>query len=73
MTDARQRGLTTYDLWGVAPPGADRHRFANLTKFKSNFGGERRDYLRAYDLVLSRLRYLPLYLLETYETKKRRL
>ena len=73
MTDAQQRGLRMYDLWGIAPPGADKHRFANLTKFKSNFGGARCDYLPAHDFVLNRLLYLPVYLLDTYETKKRRL
>ena len=73
MLDAKERGLKLYDLWGVAPPGADKHRFARLTKFKSNFGGDRCDWLRAHDLVLSKPHYLPVYLLETYETKRRRL
>ncbi|MYB40517.1 peptidoglycan bridge formation glycyltransferase FemA/FemB family protein [Candidatus Saccharibacteria bacterium] len=73
MLDAKERGLKLYDLWGVAPPGNDKHRFARLTKFKSNFGGERCDWLGAHDLILNKFLYLPVYLLEMYETKRRRL
>lgn len=71
---AHGRGMKTYNLWGVAPPHApDNHRFARLSKFKRNFTSEYYAYLPAYDLVLKRPAYLPLYLLEKYEAKRKHL
>ena len=74
IADAHARGLKTYNLWGVAPAKAgSQHRFAGVTRFKKNFASDRYDYLPAHDLILNSLRYWPVYLLEMYERKKRRI
>ncbi len=53
MRELRQRGITTYNFWGIAPTADPRHPWAGLTLFKQGFGGERRDYLHAQDLPLT--------------------
>ena len=74
ILDAREKGLTTYNLWGVAPPNASaKHRFAGLTSFKKKFGGQRYHYSASYDLVLNPWRYWPLYWWEKFEAKRRHL
>ena len=74
IVEAKERGLKTYNLWGVSPPGSDsRHRFGGLTRFKRNFGGNHCAYLPSHDAVVNWQRYLPLYLWETYEARRRRL
>ncbi len=74
ILDAQKRGLKAYNLWGVAPlQAAANHRFARLTRFKKNFASEHYSYLPSYDLILNRPLYSLVYLLETYETKKRHL
>ncbi len=44
MRGFRERGATTYDLWGLATGG--------IARFKEGFGGERVDYVGARDLSL---------------------
>ncbi len=52
MSDAKQRGCKTYDLFGVAPEGDTKHPWAGITKFKEKFGGERKSYAKAREKVL---------------------
>ena len=74
ILDAQARGLKTYNLWGIAPQDAKtNHRFIGLTRFKKNFSSKRYEFLPSYDLILNKWRYLPVYLLDTYETKRRHL
>jgi lipid II:glycine glycyltransferase (peptidoglycan interpeptide bridge formation enzyme) len=44
---SRERGATTYDLWGLATGG--------IAHFKTGFGGREVRYIGAFDLVLDRL------------------
>src|SRR3989344_326734 len=53
IKEAKRRGCTIYNMWGVAPPNKPRHRFAGITVFKTGFGGYERDYLHAQDYPLS--------------------
>ncbi|MFH0804904.1 MAG: peptidoglycan bridge formation glycyltransferase FemA/FemB family protein [Patescibacteria group bacterium] len=49
---AQRRGCQWYDLWGVAPDGADpSHRWAGITRFKAGFGGQLTSYVGAVDLI----------------------
>lgn len=52
---AKKRGCRAYNFWGIAPPGAENHRFAGVTLFKKGFGGEAVDWLHAHDLPTSPL------------------
>lgn len=51
MQTAKKRGCTHYDLYGVAPAGAENHPWAGITRYKEGFGGKRVDYIGAYDIV----------------------
>ena len=56
--DAKEKGLKTFDFWGIAPEGAPaNHPWAGFTAFKKSFGGYEVDYCGTYDLVLNRTKY----------------
>jgi lipid II:glycine glycyltransferase (peptidoglycan interpeptide bridge formation enzyme) len=44
IRSSRERGATSYDLWGLATPG--------IAHFKTGFGGREIRYVGAWDLVL---------------------
>jgi lipid II:glycine glycyltransferase (peptidoglycan interpeptide bridge formation enzyme) len=54
ILEAKNRGLGRYNFWGVAPQGARKHRFADLSIFKRGFGGNEVSYLPAHDLPISK-------------------
>lgn len=58
IKDAREKGLKTFDFWGIAPEGAPKdHPWAGFTEFKKSFHGEPRNYLGTYDLPLKKAKY----------------
>lgn len=58
MRRAKERGCTRYDMYGVAPEGADSsHPWAGISRIKEKFGGEYVAYAGAYDYVVSPLLY----------------
>jgi lipid II:glycine glycyltransferase (peptidoglycan interpeptide bridge formation enzyme) len=69
---AKELGLTRYNFWGIAPEGANKHRFAGVSLFKRGFGGNEVAYLPAHDLPLSPL-YSVVSLFESLRAKARRL
>lgn len=51
---AKERGMNTYDFFGVAPEHAESdHPWSGVTRMKLGFGGTRVTYCGAYDLVLN--------------------
>lgn len=48
---AKAQGCKAYDLLAIAPPNDVNHRFANLTRFKQQFGGESVELIGSYDLI----------------------
>ncbi len=49
---ARQRGCKIYDLLAIAPPDSgDKHPYAGLSRFKSQFGGTGVQLLGSWDLI----------------------
>lgn len=51
-------GYSFYDLWGVAPQGADGdHPWAGFTRFKQGFGGTPISRAGTFDIVLSPVQY----------------
>lgn len=51
MQEAKSRGFTKYDFWGVAPADAGSgHPWSGITRFKTGFGGERVSHLGAWEL-----------------------
>ncbi len=70
ILEAKRRGCTTYNFWGIAPEDKPDHPWNGLTFFKQGFGGYRIDYMHAQDRVLSPL-YWMTYWIETERRKKR--
>lgn len=63
MIDAKEKGLTKFDFWGIAPENADKsHPWYGFTTFKKRFGGVPVSYLGTYDIIINR----PLYYLYTF-------
>lgn len=55
---AKEKGMHTYDFFGVAPEDADdSHPWAGITRMKTGFGGTRASYCGAYDFVLNEALY----------------
>jgi lipid II:glycine glycyltransferase (peptidoglycan interpeptide bridge formation enzyme) len=51
MTDARDRGATEYDLFGIPPTDDPAHPMHGLYRFKNGFGGDRVHRHGAWDFV----------------------
>lgn len=73
IKDLKANGIKRYNLWGIAPPNQPHHRYARVTTFKTGFGGEIVTYVPAHDIVLSKLRYAPDYIIESMRKKRRHL
>jgi len=72
IQEAKRRGIRRYNFWGIAPEREKNHRFSGLSLFKRGFGGEEVEYLHAQDLVINRLRYALVLLVEIIRKKIRR-
>lgn len=58
MEDAAQKGMTSYDWWGIAPENASKkHAWSGVTRFKLGFGGDRVSYPGTFDAVIHPARY----------------
>lgn len=73
MLDARERGMTKFNLWGTAPPNQPNHRFAGVTTFKHGFGGDNVEFVPAYDIVVNPFVYRLNHMVETIRKKRRNL
>lgn len=73
MRDLKKAGFKRYNLWGIAPKGAKKHRYAGVTTFKTGFGGEITEYVPAQDLVIKKGRYFVNWLVEKIRSKRRHL
>lgn len=60
IKDAVEKGMTSYDFYGIAPIGSDEnHPWAGITRYKLGFGGEVVATPGTFDVATS----LPVYLL----------
>ena len=58
IIDAKEKGLKTFDFWGIAPEGAPKnHPWAGFTNFKKTFKGKQLDYAGTYDIILKPVKY----------------
>lgn len=53
IQEARRRGCTLYNFWGISPENQPKHPWAGLSQFKKGFGGFAEHYLHAQDKALS--------------------
>ncbi len=72
IRDAKAKGMSRYNFWGIAYSTDPKHRYAGVTTFKRGFGGGDVSYVPAHDIVLSS-RYLKNWIIETIRRKKRKL
>ncbi|MBQ3464687.1 peptidoglycan bridge formation glycyltransferase FemA/FemB family protein [Candidatus Saccharibacteria bacterium] len=73
MKDLKKAGCKRFNLWGIAPAGQPNHRYAGVTTFKTGFGGDVIEYVAAHDLIISKVKYLKDFVVETIRKKKRHL
>lgn len=55
--DAQDKGLTSFDFFGVAPADEVNHRWAGFSKFKRSFGGEELCFSGTYEKPINIVRY----------------
>lgn len=72
MRDARARGQTRYNFWGIVDEDDTKHRFYGVSVFKRGFGVSELRYVPAHDLVIHWPNYLKTYLIETIRRKIRK-
>ncbi len=54
IREAKRRGMSWYNFWGIAPENKPKHPWTGLTKFKQGFGGFAQHYLPTQDLPLTK-------------------
>lgn len=58
INDAVQKGLKTFDFWGIAPDDApDTHPWKGFTAFKKTFAGHEQKFAGTYDLIINPTKY----------------
>ncbi|MBO7132430.1 peptidoglycan bridge formation glycyltransferase FemA/FemB family protein [Candidatus Saccharibacteria bacterium] len=73
MRDLKKDGYERFNLWGIAPANQPNHRYAGVTTFKTGFGGGVVEFVPAHDLIISKVKYLKDFVVETIRKKKRHL
>lgn len=53
ILEAKKRGKRLYNFWGIAPTEQKKHPWYGLTLFKTGFGGEKKEFMHARDIILS--------------------
>lgn len=71
IKEAKKRGKTVYNFWGVAPENQPNHPWKNITLFKTGFGGSYEQYLPTLDLPLNIL-YWKNYAIDLVSSKRKR-
>jgi len=68
---AKKRGCKIYDFWGyIDPVKYPKHPYSGPTLFKMGFGGDKEEYLKTQDLIISK-KYWINYIIETIRKIKR--
>ncbi len=55
--DAKERGQSEFDFFGIAPPDQPKHRWVGFSRFKQSFGGHQKEYLGTWELPAKPLQY----------------
>ncbi len=73
IKDLKKEGIERFNLWGIAPPNVEHHRYSGVTTFKTGFGGRVIEFIPAHDIVINKLRYKLDEIVENARKKKRNL
>jgi len=69
IKDANARSMKSYDMLGRAKPGDEKSKWAGVTRFKEQFGGEAVEILGSYDFIAKPLYYKIFKLAESMRRK----
>ncbi len=58
IREAKKRGCSVYNFWGIAPDDKPKHPWRGITLFKKGFGGRPAEYIHAHDLPISPFYFL---------------
>jgi len=70
IQEAKKRGCTLYNFWGISPANRPDHPWFGLSLFKKGFGGFAEEYLHAQDKPLT-AKYQLNYIVETARRMRR--
>jgi len=70
IEEAKKRGCSLYNFWGISPENEKNHPWFGLSFFKKGFGGFSEHYVHSQDLPLS-WRYWLNWIIEKWRKKKR--
>jgi len=70
IQEAKKRGCTLYNFWGISPDNQPQHPWTGLSRFKKGFGGFAEEYMHAQDKPLT-WKYTINYVVETTRRIKR--
>lgn len=73
MKDARTRGITRYNLWGIVGENETSHRFYGVSQFKRSFGCDELKYTPAHDYIINHPKYFITKIIETARKRFRHL
>lgn len=71
IREARRRGCSRYNFWGIVDLDDTKHRFYGVSQFKRSFGVKDLKYVPAHDLVIKPAAYLKNWVVETLRRKSR--
>lgn len=57
IIDAKDIGMTAFDLWGIAPNDDPKHKWAGIAAFKKGFGGNSVKFMGTYDIPINATKY----------------
>lgn len=70
IKEAKQRGCTEFNFWGIVGADEKAHPWYGLSRFKKGFGGEERNYLHCHDFPIT-TKYWLNFALEKYRKWKK--
>ena len=53
IRQAKKRGMKIYNFWGIADTDDKKHPWYGLSLFKKGFGGEKKEFIHARDIIFS--------------------
>lgn len=52
IEDAKEKGFSKFDFWGIAPKGQEKHQLSGVTRYKLGFGGDYVEMPGTYDRII---------------------
>ncbi len=70
ILEAKKRGCTEFNFWGVCDENIKNHPWTGLSKFKRGFGGEERNFIHVHDAPITNKYWLN-FIIEKWRKWKR--